>query len=426
VTPAFDGTPSTVGAVSTPGTANLWARGDHTHAGGVYSPYNGAPAALGTASAGTSTNWARGDHVHQMPIAAGRNLLDNGQMAIKQRAATSLPSFGASTFLADRWSISNSGVGTTNLGYSTLANFGPVPPAGRPKPANIQFIQITATEAAGALAAGDYLQWIQWVEGQFLQHLNWGAADAQPLVYSFDIYSTIATTYVVELFRNETQQRTISKLLPVPAGFSTQVVTFPGDTVTAITNDSTARLQVGINFVGGSLYTSGTLQTAWGNVVNGNRWAGLPNAIQATLNNIVAVTNAQLEIGTVATPYEVRRYDDEMQHCLRYFYESSKGIYTTVPSAGVTTATSTAYIQVFLPVRMRAVPTASYVGALRLIDQAGATAGIVSSITDAGSGQSNLDVVYLIVGMGAMTAGRYVALQGSNDTTAAFRCSAEI
>jgi len=364
-------------------------------------------------------------NVASVPLASGRNLLDNGQMAIKQRGTTATAVSGVQ-WLADRWAVANVGVGAVNLVYGAMASFFASPPAGRPRPANVQYIQVTTAEAGGALAAGDYTQWAQNLEGQFLQHLNWGTADALPLTYSFDIYSTIATTYIVELYRPETAVRSISRLLTVPAGWSTQVVTFPGDITTAITNDNVARLQIAINLVGGSTYTSGTLQTSWGATVVANRWPGMSNAIQATIGNTVAITNAQLEIGSQATPYEVRRYDDEMQHCLRYFFETPKGLYTNVPSAGVTTTATQAYVQVFLPVRMRAVPTPSYVGAMRLIDQFGASGLVVSALSDAGAGQSNLDVLYLGVTIAGATGGRFVALQGANDANAAFRASAEI
>jgi hypothetical protein len=38
--------------------------------GGGAAPYDGTPAALGTASPGVSEQYARGDHIHQMPTAS--------------------------------------------------------------------------------------------------------------------------------------------------------------------------------------------------------------------------------------------------------------------------------------------------------------------------------------------------------------------
>jgi hypothetical protein len=251
---------------------------------------------------------------------SGRNLLDNGQLAINQRTGGGVGGVvaGNPTHLADRWKIFNGGVGAANIQYNTVAAFGGTIP-GRPRPVNLQWLQMSTAEAVGSLAVGDFMQWSQYLEGQLLQHLHWGYADAQPLVYSFDIYSSVAATYAVELFRIETAQRSISRLITVPGGWSTQTVAFPGDTVGIITNDNTARIVCTIGIGAGTNLTSGTLQSAWGNVVFANRWPGITNNFATAVNNVFSITNAQLEVGTVATPYEVRRYDDDLRHCLRYF-----------------------------------------------------------------------------------------------------------
>jgi hypothetical protein len=298
------------------------------------------------------------------PLVSGRNLLDNGQMAIKQRTVTSQAGSG---FLADRWQVVNGGVGVTNAVYSTLAAYGVVNPAGRPRPGNVQYIQLTTAEAAGSLAAGDFLLYQQVIEGQNLQHLNWGTPDALPLVYSFDIYSAIATTYVVELVRPEATQRTISRLLSVPAGFSTQWVTVPGDTTTPITNDNVGRLTAVVWLGAGSTYTTGVLQTAWGNMVNANRAAGISNAWAAgVIGSTFSITNAQLEVGTVPTPYEVRRYDEELRRAMRYFRQTEKtsNLHGEGGMYGLSTAASQTFIyNVPFPVPMRAIPTATFRGA---------------------------------------------------------------
>jgi len=219
-----------------------------------------------------------------------------------------------------------------------------------------------------------------------LQHLNWGSADAQPVTYSFDIYSTIASTYVVELYRAETTARVISALLPVPAGWSTQSVTFPGDTAAGITNDNLGRLQVTVWLAAGSNYTSGTLQTAWGNVVQTNRAVGLSNAIQATVNQVFALTNCQFEVGSAPTPYEVLRYDVDLARCQRYAFYPGKDIPTAnyvVLGGGMATATTSVASLFWLPVAMRTAPTWDLNGTAATIyglhDRIG-TAGAVSAI----------------------------------------------
>jgi len=261
---------------------------------------------------------------------ANRNLLDNGQHSVNQRQVGNIV-IGSATFLADRWMGYDTGVGTAYFYWSTAAAFGVFPPAGRPRPGNILAVQMNVAEAAAALSAGDWIYVRQGIEGQFLQHLNWGSADPRPLVLSVDVYSPIATTYVVELERLEATARSISKLLPVPAGFSTQVLTFPGDSTTPITNDNASRLSLNFWLTAGSSWTSGALNTSWNNRVDINRAGGISNAWQATVSQPVAFTNVQLEIGTTPTPYEVRPFDQELAKAMRYYEKSYP--YATIPGS---------------------------------------------------------------------------------------------
>lgn len=253
-----------------------------------------------------------------------RNMIHNGQVPVNQRQLSSVAlAGGVAQFLADRWAIYNGGVGAANLLWNAFGPFNVPIPAGRPRPAFIEYIQVTTAEAAGAIAAADFMQWTQTFEGIQLQHLGWGTANALPVTYSFDIHSTIATTYVVELFRNETGQRTIAKAITVPAGFSTQAVTFPGDVTTLTSADFGARLNATVFVAAGSNLTSGgSLQTAWGAVTNNKRAFGVSNNFNATVGNVFAIVNAQLEVGLVATPYEIQPFPDVLSDCQRYYEKS--------------------------------------------------------------------------------------------------------
>ena len=277
-------------------------------------------------------------------ILGRRNLFHNGQHAVNQRQLASVSPIAAPSRLADRWNVSNNGVGVATLSWGTLAGFGPTPPAGRPQPATIQSVTWTTAEAAGSLSAGDYFQWTQAIEGVNLQHLLWGTASAQPVTISLDCYSTVAATYVAELYRLESTQRHIGQAFAVPAGFSTVALTFPGDTTTAITNDFAARLQFGVFVEAGSTYTGGgSLQTAWGNTVNNKRAVGVTNGIAATVNNVFSIINCQLEVGTAATQYEVRPFAVELEDAMRYF-EMSWPFGTAIGAAAGATGAAWAWV----------------------------------------------------------------------------------
>jgi len=360
-----------------------------------------------------------------MPLYSGRNLLDNGQHAVKQRSIVTTPLTGA-VLLADRWVVTNTGIGVTSLNYIATSSFAPVP-AGRPRPGNIQYIHTSTAEAAGSLAAGDNLQWSQAVEGQNVQHLNWGTPEALPLTYSFDIYSPIATTYAVELVHFETTPRSISSLITVPVGFSTQVVTFPGDTAAPITNDSAARLFANVWLGAGANYAGGTLLTSWGTLVQANRAVGISNAFAATVGNQFALVNCQLEVGAQATPYEVARYDDDLYRCMRYFerFDSSNQASFTYFGAGQAYSTNAALIPIRYRVEKRANPT--------IVHSTGNTFGLLNAsatviaCTGVSSGSVNrFGYTASAVVASGLVIGNAAGFLSNNVTTASIEISAEI
>lgn len=286
-----------------------------------------------------------------------RNLASAGQIGVVSQRGTGPVDPATVFFLADRWTIQNVGVGVLATAIVATGTLGTVSP-GRPQPAVIQRTIVTTAEAAGALAAGDIYYNAFRCEGQDLQHLNWGTASASSLTVSFDIFSTVASTYVAELTNTGAATRSISRAFNVVAGFQTITLTFPGDTGQAITNDNAARLQVLLFFTAGSTYTSGTLATTWGAQVNANRAPGVSNTFQATLNNVVAVTNFQMEIGTTATPYEVRPYAVELQEAMRYFERlHSLDNATAVFGQGIGLTGTTALFLIAFKVTKRATPT---------------------------------------------------------------------
>lgn len=83
-------------------------------------------------------------------------------------------------------------------------------------------------------------------------------------------------------------------------------------------------------------------------------------------NDYVEVTDVQLEVGTVATPFERRLYGTELALCQRYFWSSyNTGVAVGTAAAqtgpflniGTNGSANTPFITTILPVSMRASPT---------------------------------------------------------------------
>jgi hypothetical protein len=75
----------------------------------------------------------------------------------------------------------------------------------------------------------------------------------------------------------------------------------------------------------------------------------------------IHITGVQLEEGSTATPFERRPYGTELSLCQRYFYRWSSAAAAFQPLANGTVISSTEIDAVFfLPVTMRATPTATF------------------------------------------------------------------
>ena len=249
-----------------------------------------------------------------------RNIVINGDMQIAQRATSvaSITTSGYNTVDRFRTAITTLGTWTQSQSTNVPSGYG-----------FARSLKMDCTTADASPSAGDLLFLQQRFEGQNLQYLKKGTANAQSLTASFWVNSTKTGTFIVELV-DQNNARSISKsyTVSVTNTWEFKTVTFAGDTTGAFTNDNATSLDINFWLGAGSTYTSGTLATSWGTQTSANRAVGQVNIADSTSNDFL-ITGVQLEAGTSATDFEFLPIDVDLQRCQRYYEKSYE--YATAP-----------------------------------------------------------------------------------------------
>jgi len=277
-----------------------------------------------------------------------KNIIINGDMSLAQRSTSeaSLTSTAYTYPTLDRWFFTR----TADCGTWTMSQSTDVP-------SGYGFatsLKLDCTATASVSGASTDLRIIQKFEGQNLQYLKYGSANAQSTTLSFWVKSTKTGTFIAELNSKDTRSISKSYTVSVSNTWEYKTITFAGDVSGVIDNDNSEELQVIFWLVAGTTFTSGTLNTSWGSMTNANRAVGQVNIGDNTANDFL-ITGVQLEAGTTASDFEFLPYDVNLLRCQRYYnkYISSGS------NIGASYNGSSGTFFVYFPTTMRATPTKS-------------------------------------------------------------------
>lgn len=274
-----------------------------------------------------------------------KNLIINGDMQIAQRGTSETGVTASGYKTCDRWGSLYASGGTWTHTQDTNV------PTGQGFATSYK---ASCTTANASLSSTENFIIRQRLEGQMLQHLKKGTSSAEKLTLSFWVKSNKTGTYIAELYdRDNTRQLSKAYTIDTADTWEKKTITYDGDTTGAFDNDNDASLDIQFWLVAGPDWTSGTLDTTWGNHSAANRVVGQVNLADST-SNYINITGVQLEVGDTATPFEHRPYDMELQRCFRYYWQGDGSNYATRYSNG-------AFIICDLPTHMRVRPTTSYV-----------------------------------------------------------------
>lgn len=182
------------------------------------------------------------------------------------------------------------------------------------------FLRLTSG-AANTANAGSYWVLSGHVEGINILEWEWGTARAKTAVLSFWVRPSITGTYAVSITNNGATRSYVTTFTGTAAVWEKKTIIIPGDTTG--TWDNVNLLGVETRFCAGIGTTYGTSTlNAWqaGNLVG----ATTQTNIMATNGATFDIAGIQLEVGAVATPFEYRAYQAELNMLQRY-YEVGSG-----------------------------------------------------------------------------------------------------
>ena len=273
-------------------------------------------------------------------LAGTRNRIINGDMQIDQRnAGAAVTATAAGVYTVDRWAVVEDTDGTATVQQSIT-----VFPAGL-----FTSLLWTVGTADASLASTQNAAIVQRIEGFNVADFNWGGANAQTVTVSFWVRSSVTGTFPVSL-RNSANNRSYVATFTISAAntWEKKTVTITGDTSGTWLTGTSIGLILTIALAAGTSFNTTAGAWAAGNYVSTSSCTNL----MATAGATFYLTGVQLELGSVATPFERRSYGQELALCQRYYWTRTGVEFLATVNAG------NGYRQhITYPVEMRANPT---------------------------------------------------------------------
>jgi hypothetical protein len=247
------------------------------------------------------------------PSLGRRNLIINGAMQVAQRGTSG--TFTDDGFHCDRWKGEVGNMDELSVAWAQDSEapdgFG-------------TSLKLTISTPESALAADEKFILNYNIEAQDCQSLAFGSATPNSITVSFYVRSSVTGTYPFSIYQGDGADIIGSTYTINSADtWERKTLTFAGNTLGAINNDTGLGLNLKWGLGLGSNFTSGD-NTSWSSYSDSKVGYGQSNSLVTTSGATWYITGVQLEFGSVASAYEHRSFQEEWLACMRYFQKSYK------------------------------------------------------------------------------------------------------
>ena len=261
-----------------------------------------------------------------------RNLIINGDMRVAQRGTSSTTS-GMQT--VDRFLCQFGGTNealTQSQHTLTSSDTGPY------EEGFIKSFHIQNGNQTGGAGAADYVEIYTMLEDQDISTSGWNyKSSSSYITISFWVKSSVAQKFPGFLYTNVAGQGDsymYSYQVDNGSGGNLSANTWtkithsiPGNSNLSFNNDNTRGLSIAVfPFNGTDTSTSDHTDGAWAAWSTSNKIKDMTSTWYTTNDATFEITGVQLEVGSVATPFEHRTFGDELRLCQRYFQRVNGGL----------------------------------------------------------------------------------------------------
>ena len=252
-----------------------------------------------------------------------RNLIINGAMQISQRATTSTENGYKSL---DRYYVQFVGhnEALTHTQHAlTSSDTGPWAKGFR------NSLHIQNGNQTGGAGAGDYSRIVYNIEAQDIANSGWDYSSATSyLTLSYWVKSSVAQNFDGYIrVPDGTAQGYSFQTGALSANTWTKITkTIPGNANLTFDNNTSSGFAITFSlFMGTDFTDAGNTLNTWAAYASGSRMRNNTSTWYTTNDATFEMTGLQLEVGSVATPFEHRSYADELIRCQRYYQMYRKG-----------------------------------------------------------------------------------------------------